>query len=99
MQENFNAQKDTMERDVTMNIIAQLQRLNPGLTLNSTMLRFNVRSPGDKPVLQLSNHLYVHNNTRGQYYYYYCSSSSFANIFFTICSRFFPYSTLSQETE
>lgn len=65
MQENFNAQKDTMERDVTMNIITQLQCLNPGLTLDSTMLRFNVCSPGDEPVLQLINHLYVRNNTQG----------------------------------
>ncbi|KAH0745991.1 hypothetical protein KY285_007648 [Solanum tuberosum] len=56
MQEKFNAQKDNMERDVTMNIIAQLQRLNPGLALDPSMLRFSVHSPGEEAAIQLINH-------------------------------------------
>ncbi|KAH0712015.1 hypothetical protein KY289_007974 [Solanum tuberosum] len=56
MQEKFNAQKDNMERDVTMNIIAQLQRLNPGQALDPSMLRFSVHSPGEEAAIQLINH-------------------------------------------
>ncbi|KAG5608271.1 hypothetical protein H5410_019552 [Solanum commersonii] len=44
-----------MERDVTVNIIAQLQRLNLGLTLDPNMLRFTVGSPEDRAALQLIN--------------------------------------------
>ncbi|KAH0696656.1 hypothetical protein KY290_015910 [Solanum tuberosum] len=65
MQEKFNAQKDTMERDVTVNIIAQLQRLNPGLTLDPNMLRFTVGSPGDMAALQLINRPFVGCNNQG----------------------------------
>ncbi|KAH0765162.1 hypothetical protein KY285_001033 [Solanum tuberosum] len=65
MQEKFNAQKDTMERDVTVNIIAQLQRLNPGLTLDPNMLRFTVCSPGDRAALQLINRPSVGCNNQG----------------------------------
>ncbi|XP_049382790.1 uncharacterized protein LOC125847145 [Solanum stenotomum] len=65
MQEKFNAQKDTMERDVTVNIIAQLQRLNPGLTLDPNMLRFTVGSPGNRAALQLINHPSVGCNNQG----------------------------------
>lgn len=55
MLEKFNAQKDAIEQDVTMNIIAQLQRLNPGLILDQKMLRFTVLSPGEEAVLQPIN--------------------------------------------
>ncbi|KAH0712312.1 hypothetical protein KY289_008271 [Solanum tuberosum] len=65
MQEKFNAQKDTMERDVTVNIIAQLQRLNPGLTLDPNMLRFTVGSPGDGAAIQLINRPSVSYNNHG----------------------------------
>ncbi|KAH0784204.1 hypothetical protein KY290_003802 [Solanum tuberosum] len=53
MQEKFNAQKDTMERDVTVNIIGKLQHLNPRLTLDPNMLRFTIGSPRDGAALQL----------------------------------------------
>ncbi|KAH0743210.1 hypothetical protein KY290_031203 [Solanum tuberosum] len=65
MQEKFNAQNDTMERDVTVNIIAQLQRLNPGLTLDPNMLRFTVGSPGDGAAIQLINRPSVGYNNHG----------------------------------
>ncbi|KAH0679054.1 hypothetical protein KY284_020139 [Solanum tuberosum] len=55
MQEKFNAQKDTMERDVTVNIIAQLQHLNPRLTLDPNMLGLTVGSPRGRAALQLIN--------------------------------------------
>uniref|UniRef100_M1DZP2 Ubiquitin n=1 Tax=Solanum tuberosum TaxID=4113 RepID=M1DZP2_SOLTU len=65
MQEKFNAQKDTMERNVTVNIIAQLQRLNLGLTLDPNMLRFTVGSLGDGAVIQLINRPIVGYNNHG----------------------------------
>ncbi|KAM3383001.1 hypothetical protein P3S68_008576 [Capsicum galapagoense] len=40
----MNAQRDVIEREVTMEIIAQLQRLNPGLTLDPNILGFIVHS-------------------------------------------------------
>ncbi|XP_060172400.1 uncharacterized protein LOC132603390 [Lycium barbarum] len=47
MQEKFNAQKDTMEKDITMKVIAKIQQLNPEFQLDPNMLRFSVRSPGE----------------------------------------------------
>ncbi|XP_059302824.1 uncharacterized protein LOC132054881 isoform X2 [Lycium ferocissimum] len=47
MQEKFNAQKDTMEQDITMKVIAKIQQLNPEFRLDPNMLRFSVRSPGE----------------------------------------------------
>lgn len=44
-----------MKRDVTVNIIAQLQRLNPGITLDPNMLRFIVGSPEHRVAHQLIN--------------------------------------------
>ncbi|KAH0776270.1 hypothetical protein KY290_007681 [Solanum tuberosum] len=62
MQEKFNAQKDNMERAVTMNIIAQLQCLNP------SMLRFGVRSLGEEAALQLINRSSDGSNNQGPGY-------------------------------
>ncbi|XP_060210623.1 uncharacterized protein LOC132637571 [Lycium barbarum] len=44
MQEKFDAQTEVMEQGITMNVIAQLQRLNPDLVLDPSMLKFNFRS-------------------------------------------------------
>uniref|UniRef100_M1DQP2 Uncharacterized protein n=1 Tax=Solanum tuberosum TaxID=4113 RepID=M1DQP2_SOLTU len=65
MQEKFNAQKDTMERDVTVNIIAQLQHLNPRLTLDPNMLGLTVGSPRGRAALQLINRPSVGCNNQG----------------------------------
>ncbi|XP_075081334.1 uncharacterized protein LOC107768932 isoform X3 [Nicotiana tabacum] len=43
MHEKLNEQKDAMEKNITMNVIARLQRLNP--ELDPGMLRFSARSP------------------------------------------------------
>ncbi|XP_060216583.1 uncharacterized protein LOC132644053 [Lycium barbarum] len=47
MQEKFEAQTEVMEQGITMNVIAQLQRLNLDLVLDPSMLRFNFRSRGE----------------------------------------------------
>ncbi|XP_059292419.1 uncharacterized protein LOC132045858 [Lycium ferocissimum] len=47
MHEKSNAQMDTMLQGITMRVIAQLQRLNPDLRLDPSMLRFSVRSSGE----------------------------------------------------
>jgi len=44
MHEKLNEQKDAMEQNITMNVIARLQRLNPDLRLDPDMLRFSARS-------------------------------------------------------
>ncbi|TMX00967.1 hypothetical protein EJD97_025533 [Solanum chilense] len=49
----IQVEKDIMERDVTVNIIAQLQRLNAELKLDPYMLRFTVASSVDRAALQL----------------------------------------------
>ncbi|XP_009788894.1 uncharacterized protein LOC107795587 isoform X1 [Nicotiana tabacum] len=42
--EKLNEQKDAMEQNITMNVIARLQRQNPDLRLDLDMLRFSARS-------------------------------------------------------
>ncbi|XP_016493999.1 uncharacterized protein LOC107813264 isoform X4 [Nicotiana tabacum] len=44
MHEKLNEQKDVMEKNITMNIIARLQHQNPDLRLDPDMLRFSERS-------------------------------------------------------
>ncbi|MCD7462837.1 hypothetical protein HAX54_049449 [Datura stramonium] len=65
MQEKFNVQKDAMEQDIIMNIIAQLQRLNTGLTLDPNMLRLHVRLPGEEASIQLINCPSADSNNQG----------------------------------
>ncbi|PHT93715.1 hypothetical protein T459_01597 [Capsicum annuum] len=64
MQQRINAQRDIIEREVTMNIIAQLQRLNPELTLDPNMLGFNVHSSGEALANQPINHPSVGSNNQ-----------------------------------
>ncbi|PHT47984.1 hypothetical protein CQW23_12192 [Capsicum baccatum] len=65
MQQIMNAQRDVIECEVTMNIIAQLQRLNPGLTLDRNMLGFNVHSSGEALANQPINRSSVSSNNQG----------------------------------
>ncbi|XP_075079107.1 uncharacterized protein LOC107816415 isoform X2 [Nicotiana tabacum] len=52
MHEKLNEQKDVMEQNITMNVIARLQRLNSDLRLDPDMLRFNSRSLIDASSVQ-----------------------------------------------
>ncbi|KAM3358105.1 hypothetical protein P3S68_021036 [Capsicum galapagoense] len=65
IQQRINAQRDIIEREVTMNIIAQLQRLNPELTLDPNMLGFSVHSSGEALANQPINHPSVGSNNQG----------------------------------
>ncbi|XP_075076161.1 uncharacterized protein LOC107770874 isoform X2 [Nicotiana tabacum] len=47
MYEKLNGQKDAMEQNITMNVIARLQHLNLDLRLDPDMLRFSARSHVD----------------------------------------------------
>ncbi|XP_009759180.1 uncharacterized protein LOC107763692 [Nicotiana tabacum] len=47
MLEKFNAQKDAMEQEITVNVVARLQRLNPDLQLDPNMLMFSARASGE----------------------------------------------------
>ncbi|KAM3204666.1 aminoacylase-1-like [Capsicum annuum] len=58
--------RDVIEREVTMSIIAQLQHLNPGLTLDPNMLGFNVHSSGEALANQPINYQSVGSNNQGQ---------------------------------
>lgn len=64
MQEKFDAQRSTMEQDIKMNVIAQLQRLNPELQLHPNMLRFNIHSPA-AAANQLNNRPSIGSNNQG----------------------------------
>ncbi|OIT00913.1 hypothetical protein A4A49_18214 [Nicotiana attenuata] len=71
MQEKFNAQKDSMELQVAVNIISQLKHLNPDLWVDPNMLAFNARSPGEassaqQAVVQLINCLSTGSNNQGK---------------------------------
>ncbi|KAM3394342.1 hypothetical protein P3S68_003344 [Capsicum galapagoense] len=65
MQQRMNAQRDVIEREVTMNIIAQLQHLNPGLILDPNMLGFYVHSSGEAFANQQGNRPSVDCNNQG----------------------------------
>ncbi|XP_075109794.1 uncharacterized protein LOC107779495 [Nicotiana tabacum] len=70
MYEKFNEQKDAIEQNITMNVIARLQRLNPDLRLDPDMLRFGARSPVDassaqQVVIQLNNRPSTGSNNQG----------------------------------
>ncbi|KAF3626814.1 hypothetical protein FXO37_30201 [Capsicum annuum] len=65
MQQTMNAQRDFIEREVTMNISAQLQRLNPRLTLDPNMLGFNVHSSREALSNQPISCLSVGSNNQG----------------------------------
>ncbi|KAM3238986.1 hypothetical protein P3L10_014019 [Capsicum annuum] len=64
MQQRMNAQRDVIEREVTMNIVAQLQHLNPGLILDPNMLGFNVHSSGEAFANQQGNRPSVGSNNQ-----------------------------------
>ena len=70
MHEKLNEQKDAMEKNITMNVIARLQRLNP--ELDPGMLRFSARSPinvssTQQATVQLNNRPSAGSNNQGQY--------------------------------
>ncbi|XP_019258922.1 PREDICTED: uncharacterized protein LOC109237116 [Nicotiana attenuata] len=70
MHEKLNKQKDAMEQNITMNVIARLQRLNPDLRLDPNMLRFSTRSPVDasaaqQAVVQLNSRPSAGSNNQG----------------------------------
>ncbi|OIT38529.1 dna (cytosine-5)-methyltransferase 1 [Nicotiana attenuata] len=72
MHEKLNEQKDAMEQNITVNVIARLQRLNPDLRLDPDMLRFSARSPVDassaqQAAVQPNNRPSAGKNTQGQY--------------------------------
>ncbi|XP_060211759.1 uncharacterized protein LOC132639324 [Lycium barbarum] len=54
MQKKFDAQMDTMERDVTMKVVGQIQHLNPNLQLDPSLLRFSVCSHGEAAIQQIN---------------------------------------------
>ncbi|WMV08687.1 hypothetical protein MTR67_002072 [Solanum verrucosum] len=68
---NKKCKKNSMRKKIQwkemlqVNIIAQLQCLNPGLTLDPNMRRFTLGSPGDGAALQLINRPYVGCNNQG----------------------------------
>ncbi|KAM3290933.1 hypothetical protein P3S67_019222 [Capsicum chacoense] len=62
IQQRIHAQRDSIERDVTMNIIEQLQHQNPGLTLDPNMLRFNAHSSREEAAIQQINRLFIGSN-------------------------------------
>ncbi|XP_016445356.1 uncharacterized protein LOC107770547 [Nicotiana tabacum] len=70
MQEKLNVQKDAMEQDIIMNVVARLQRLNLELRLDPDMLRFSARSPieassAQQDDVQLNNRPSAGNNNQG----------------------------------
>ncbi|XP_009606777.1 uncharacterized protein [Nicotiana tomentosiformis] len=70
MQEKFNAQKDAMKQEITINVVAQLQSLNPELRLDPNMLTFYARSPGEasseqQAAIQLINRPSAGSNNQG----------------------------------
>ncbi|XP_059288817.1 uncharacterized protein LOC132042231 [Lycium ferocissimum] len=64
MQKTFDAQMDTMERDITMKVVGQIQHLNPNLRLDPSLLRFSVCSPGEAAIQQI-NHPSAGSNNQG----------------------------------
>ncbi|KAM3344141.1 aminoacylase-1-like [Capsicum galapagoense] len=62
----MNAQRDVIERQVTISIIVQLQHLNLGLILDPKMLGFNGHSSGEALDNQPINHPSVGSNNQGQ---------------------------------
>ncbi|KAM3219444.1 hypothetical protein P3L10_023975 [Capsicum annuum] len=73
IQQRIHAQRDSIERDVTMNIIEQLQHQNPGLTLDPNMLRFNAHSSREEAAIQQINRLFIGSNNEAVSFF---SSSS-----------------------
>ncbi|XP_016502832.1 uncharacterized protein LOC107820978 isoform X1 [Nicotiana tabacum] len=70
MLEKFNAHKDAWEQKITLNVVSQLRRINPGLQIDHNMLNFSTRSPGEassaqQNAIQLINRLSTDSNNRG----------------------------------
>lgn len=70
MQKKFEQQQKTWRQQITFNVVALLQHLNPDLRIDLNMLTFYVRSLGEassalQASIQLINHPSTGSNSQG----------------------------------